>query len=152
MCVESQSGSRAPALHDSCCFPKGSVGCFLLETKTAGFMKQKTDVLQGTLALMVLKTLDVLGTQHGYGIARRIEQISGDVLAVNQGTLYPVLLKLEQEGSIASEWGASENNRRARFYRLTEAGRKQLKVETKDWEQTAAIIGRFFEVKAEDLP
>jgi transcriptional regulator len=114
-------------------------------------MKQKTDVLQGTLALMVLKTLDVLGPQHGYGVARRIEQISGDLLAVNQGTLYPVLLKLEQEGAIASEWGASENNRRARFYRLTRAGRKQLQVATQDWEQTAAIIGRFFEVKTEDL-
>ena len=83
-------------------------------------MKRKADVLQGTLALMVLKTLDVLGPQHGYGIARRIEQISQDVLAVNQGTLYPLLLKLEQEGAIASEWGASENNRKARFYRLTE--------------------------------
>jgi transcriptional regulator len=115
-------------------------------------MKQKTDVLQGTLALMVLKTLDVLGSLHGYGIARRIEQISGDVLAVNQGTLYPVLLKLEREGSIASEWGASENNRKARFYRLTLDGRKQLKVETQNWQQTAAVIGRFFEVKAEDLP
>src|SRR5262249_47737552 len=114
-------------------------------------MKQKADVPQGTLALMVLKTLDVLGPQPGYGIARRIEQISGDVLAVNQGTLYPVLLKLEQEGAIASEWGASENNRKARFYRLTREGRKQLQIETKDWEQTAAIIGRFFEVKAEDL-
>src|ERR1700675_4628788 len=83
----------------------------LLETKTAAPMKQKTEVLQGTLALMVLKTLDVLGSLHGYGIARRIEQISGGLLAVNQGTLYPVLLKLEQEGAIASEWGASENNR-----------------------------------------
>src|ERR1700675_793444 len=114
-------------------------------------MKEKPDVLQGTLALMVLKTLDVLGPQHGYGVARRIEQISGDLLSVNQGTLYPVLLKLEQEGAIASEWGASENNRRARFYRLTPEGRKQLQVETQDWEQTAAIIGRFFEVKAEDL-
>jgi PadR family transcriptional regulator, regulatory protein PadR len=114
-------------------------------------MSEKTDVLQGTLALMALKTLDVLGPLHGYGIARRIEQISGDLLAVNQGTLYPVLLKLEQEGSIASEWGASENNRRARFYRLTRAGRKQLQAETRDWEQTAAIIARFFEVRAEDL-
>ena len=100
---------------------------------------------------MVLKTLDVLGPQHGWGIARRIEQISGDLLAVNQGTLYPLLLKLEHEGSIASEWGASENNRRARFYRLTRAGRKQLKTETGDWEQTAAIIARFFTVKAENL-
>jgi PadR family transcriptional regulator PadR len=117
-----------------------------------GAMKQKTDVLQGTLALMVLKTLDVLGTLHGYGIARRIEQISGNLLAVNQGTLYPVLLKLEQEGAIASDWGTSENNRRARFYRLTRDGRKQLQAETQDWEQTAAIIGRFFEAKAEDLP
>jgi transcriptional regulator len=114
-------------------------------------MGEKMDVLQGTLALMALKTLDVLGPLHGYGIARRIEQISGDLLAVNQGTLYPVLLKLEQEGAIASDWGASENNRRARFYRLTRAGHKLLEVETRDWEQTAAIIARFFEVKAEDL-
>jgi PadR family transcriptional regulator len=114
-------------------------------------MKDKTDVRQGMLALMVLKTLDVLGPLHGYGIARRIEQISGDRLAVNQGTLYPVLLKLEQEGSITSEWGSSENNRRARFYQLTRQGRKQLQSETQDWEQTAAIIGRFFAVKAEDL-
>ena len=112
---------------------------------------EKTDVLQGTLALMALKTLDVLGPQHGYGIARRIEQISGDLLAVNHGTLYPVLLKLEQEGAISSEWGASENNRRARFYRLTRSGRKLLQTETRDWEQTAAIIARFFAVKAEDL-
>jgi PadR family transcriptional regulator, regulatory protein PadR len=116
-----------------------------------GNMKQKSDVKQGTLGLMVLKTLDVLGPQHGYGIARRIEQISGDLLAVNQGTLYPVLLKLEQEGAIASEWGASENNRRARFYRLTRTGHKVLETETRDWEQTAAIIARFFEVKAGDL-
>jgi PadR family transcriptional regulator PadR len=115
-------------------------------------MKRKTDVPQGTLALMILKTLDVLGPLHGYGIARRIEQISRDVLAVNQGTLYPVLLKLEQEGSIVSEYGASENNRRARFYRLTRDGRKQLQAELRDWEQTAGIIGRFFELKAEDLP
>jgi PadR family transcriptional regulator PadR len=114
-------------------------------------MKEKPDVLQGTLALMVLKTLDVLGPQHGYGIARRIEQISGDLLAVNQGSLYPLLLKLEHEGSIASQWAASENNRRARFYRLTEAGRKQLRAEARDWEQTAAIITRFFNVKAEDI-
>jgi PadR family transcriptional regulator PadR len=114
-------------------------------------MREKPDVQQGTLALMVLKTLDVLGPQHGWGIARRIEQISGDLLAVNQGTLYPLLLKLEQEGSIASQWGASENNRRARFYRLTATGRRQLHAETQDWEQTAAIIARFFKVKAEDI-
>ena len=119
--------------------------------KVALSVKEKPDVLQGTLALMVLKTLDVLGPQHGYGIARRIEQISGDLLAVNQGTLYPLLLRLEHEGSIASEWGTSENNRRARFYRLTGAGRKQLLAETRDWEQTAAIIARFFNVNAEDL-
>src|SRR5205807_4088240 len=100
-------------------------------------MGHKVDVQQGTLALMILKTLEVLGPLHGYGIARRIEQISGDVLAVNQGTLYPVLLRLEQEGAIASEWGASENNRRARFYRLTRAGQKLLQAETRDWEQTA---------------
>jgi transcriptional regulator len=115
-------------------------------------MKEKPDILQGTLALMVFKTLDILGPQHGYGIARRVEQISGDLLAVNQGTLYPLLLKLEHEGSIASEWGASENNRRARFYRLTATGRKQLQAEARDWKQTAAIIARFFDVKAEDIP
>ena len=114
-------------------------------------MKDKTDVLQGTLALMVLKTLSVLGPLHGYGVARRIEQISGNLLTVNQGTLYPVLLKLEQEGSIASDWGTSENNRKARFYHLTQTGRKQLKAEAHSWDQTAAIIGRFFAVKAEDL-
>src|SRR6516164_1718087 len=93
-----------------------------------GDMQDKTEVPQGTLALMVLKTLDVLGPLHGYGIARRIEQISGDLLAVNQGTLYPLLLKLEEEGVIRSAWGSSENNRRARFYRLTREGRKQLQV------------------------
>jgi PadR family transcriptional regulator, regulatory protein PadR len=89
---------------------------------------------------------------HRYGIARRIEQISGDLLAVNQGTLYPLLLKLEQEGAIASEWSASENNRRAHFYRLTREGHKQLRVETQHWEKTAAIISWFFDAKAEDLP
>jgi transcriptional regulator len=114
-------------------------------------MKGKTDVLQGTLALMVLKTLDVLGPLHGYGIARRIEQISGDLLTVNQGTLYPLLLRLEQEGSVASEWGTSENRRKARYYRLTRTGRRQLQAETQGWEQTSAIIGRFFAVKAGDL-
>ena len=114
-------------------------------------MADRKDVQQGTLALMVLKTLDVLGPQHGYGIARRIEQISGDLLAVNQGTLYPLLLKLEQEGAIASEYGASENNRRARFYRVTAAGRRQLRAETKNWERTATLIERFFRVKAEDF-
>ena len=114
-------------------------------------MKQKKDVQQGTLALMVLKTIDVLGPLHGYAIARRIEQISGDLLSVNQGTLYPVLLRLEQEGAIESDWDTSENNRRARFYRLTRTGHKLLETEKRDWEQTAAIIARFFEVRAEDL-
>lgn len=117
----------------------------------ANFMKTKKDVQPGTLALMVLKTLDVLGPLHGYGIARRIEQISGAKLFVNQGTLYPVLLRLEQEGAVDSDWGPSENNRRARFYRLTRTGHKLLETERRDWEQTAAIIARFFEVKAEDL-
>ena len=123
---------------------------FLWDTKMAA-EKQKNDVQQGTLSLMVLRTLDVLGSLHGYGIARRIEQISGNLLAVNQGTLYPVLLKLEQEGSIVSEWGASENNRRARFYRLTRDGRRQLQEETRGWNQTAAIIQRFFALKPEDV-
>jgi PadR family transcriptional regulator len=121
---------------------------YLWATKT---VKEKKDVKQGTLALMVLKTLEVLGSLHGYGIARRIEQISGDLLAVNQGTLYPVLLKLEQEGAIASEWGASDNNRKARFYRLTAEGRKRLLAETRDWERTTEIVARFFATKAEDL-
>src|SRR5215470_1673315 len=115
-------------------------------------MKDKTDVLQGTLALMVLKTLDVLGPLHGYGIARRVEQISGDQLALNQGTLYPLLLRLEQEGAIASEWGPSENNRRARFYRLTRAGRKQLQTELQGWHQTTEIIARFLAINAETQP
>ena len=114
-------------------------------------MKQKSDVQQGTLALMVLRTLDVLGAQHGYGIARRIEQISGDLLSVNQGTLYPVLLRLEQEGAVESEWGASENNRRARYYRLTPEGRRQLQSEVQDWRQTQEIIARFLTAKVEDL-
>lgn len=114
-------------------------------------MNEKTDVKQGTLALMVLKTLDVLGPLHGYGIARRIEQISGELLSVNQGTLYPLLLKLEQEGSIESDWGASENNRRARYYRLTRTGRRQLQSEVQQWQQTTEIIARFLSAKAEEL-
>ena len=105
---------------------------------------RKKDVWQGTLALMVLKTLQVLGPQHGYDIARRIEQISRDQFAINHGTLYPVLLKLEQEGSIVSEWGASENNRKAKFYRLTRAGKR--KSETKDWHRTTDIIAGFLEL------
>lgn len=110
-------------------------------------MSPKTDVWQGTLALMVLKTLNALGPQHGYGIARRIEQTSGDLLSINHGTLYPVLLKLEQEGAIASEWGVSENNRRARFYAITRAGRRQLAAEESQWTQTTEIIGRFIALK-----
>jgi len=106
-------------------------------------MAEKTDVRQGTLALMVLKTLQTLGPLHGYGIARRIEQISGNKLALNYGTVYPALLKLEQEGCIASEWGASENNRKAKYYRLTRAGRSHLKKEERQWEETTAIISRF---------
>jgi transcriptional regulator len=106
-------------------------------------MRKKSDVWQGTLALMILKTLDTLGPQHGYGIARRIEQTSGQLLLVNYGTLYPALLKLEQEGYIASAWGISDNNRRAKYYRLTRAGRKQLERETRDWAQTTEIVARF---------
>lgn len=106
-------------------------------------MGSKTDVWQGTLALMVLKTLETIGPLHGYGIARRIEQTSGDLLSVNYGTLYPALLKLEQEGYIASEWGVSDNNRKAKYYKLTRAGRKQLEREARDWEQTTSIIARF---------
>jgi PadR family transcriptional regulator PadR len=106
-------------------------------------MANKQDVWQGTLALMILTTLETLGPQHGYGIARRIEQTSGNLLLVNYGTLYPALLKLEQEGYIASEWGVSDNNRRAKYYRLTRAGKKQLAREAKEWEQTTEILARF---------
>ena len=106
-------------------------------------MGERADVWQGTLALMVLKTIEMMGPQHGYGIARRIEQTSGNLLALNYGTLYPALLKLEQEGAIASEWGVSENNRKAKFYKLTRAGRKQLEKEARDWQQTTAILNRF---------
>jgi transcriptional regulator len=106
-------------------------------------MANKQDVWQGTLALMILKTLETLGPQHGYGIARRIEQTSGHRLLVNYGTLYPALLKLEQEGYVRSEWGVSDNNRRAKYYQLTRAGRKQLDREAREWEQTTAILARF---------
>jgi PadR family transcriptional regulator len=106
-------------------------------------MGEKADVWQGTLALMVLKTLETLGPLHGYGIARRIEQTSGNLLSLNYGTLYPALLKLEQEGWVASEWGVSENHRKAKFYRLTRAGRRQLERETRDWEQATSILARF---------
>ena len=106
-------------------------------------MGGKTDVWQGTLALMVLKTLEMLGPLHGYGIARRIEQTSGDLLSVNYGTLYPALLKLEQEGYIDSEWGLSDINRKAKYYRLTRAGRKQLTREAREWSQATSILARF---------
>ena len=107
----------------------------------------KSDVWQGTLALMVLKTLETLGPLHGYGIARRIEQTSGNALLVNYGTLYPALLKLEQEGYISSEWGLSENNRKAKFYKLTRTGRRQVEQEEREWTKTTAILARFLETK-----
>lgn len=108
-------------------------------------LSDKTDIWQGTLALMVLKTLEAMGSLHGYGIARRIEQTSGDALSINYGTLYPALLKLEQEGYVSSEWGVSDNNRKAKYYKLTRAGRRQLAKETLEWEQTTAILARFFD-------
>jgi PadR family transcriptional regulator, regulatory protein PadR len=111
---------------------------------------QKTsEVLQGTLDLMVLKTLDALGPLHGYGIARRIEQLSQEVLQLNEGTVYTALLRLHQQGWITSEWGASENNRRARFYSITHRGRKQLANETENWERMAAVIGRVLRLAAD---
>jgi PadR family transcriptional regulator, regulatory protein PadR len=106
-------------------------------------MKEKAEVWQGTLALMILKTLEVMGPLHGYGIARRIEQTSGDRISLNYGTLYPALLKLEQEGYIESEWGTSDNNRKAKYYRLTRAGRRQVQRETEEWERTTEILARF---------
>jgi PadR family transcriptional regulator, regulatory protein PadR len=109
----------------------------------------KTDVLHGSLALMVLRTLETLGPQHGWGIARRIEQISGDVLELNQGTLYPALLRLEQMGWISSKWGASDNNRRAKFYTITRAGKKQLAAESENWERISDIIARFLKPSGE---
>ena len=112
-------------------------------------MGEKLDVRQGTLALMVLRTLEVLGPVHGYGIARRIEETSKHRLALNYGTLYPALIKLEQEGFIKSEWRASENNRRAKYYTITAAGRKQLARETRDWQQTADLMAAFFALRPE---
>jgi PadR family transcriptional regulator, regulatory protein PadR len=106
-------------------------------------MTDRGDVKQGTLALMILKTLEMMGPLHGYGIARRIEQTSDQLLAINYGTLYPALLKLEQEGDIAAEWGVSDNNRRAKYYRLTRAGRKRVEHETREWQRTSTILGKF---------
>ncbi|HEX8459369.1 MAG TPA: PadR family transcriptional regulator [Pyrinomonadaceae bacterium] len=108
-------------------------------------MADKTDVWQGTLALMVLKTLEAMGPQHGYGIARRIEQTSGDLLSINYGTLYPSLLRLEQEGFVSSEWGVSDNNRKAKYYKLTRAGHRHLAKEAREWERITAIMGRFLD-------
>jgi PadR family transcriptional regulator PadR len=108
----------------------------------------KSEVLQGTLDLMILKTLQALGSQHGFGIARRIEQLSEDVLTLNEGTVYTSLLRLQQKSWIASEWGVSENNRRARFYNITRRGLKQLAVETENWERIAAVIGRVLALEA----
>ena len=112
-------------------------------------MPKKLDVQQGTLALMILKTLAGLGPLHGYGVARRIEETSKNRLTLNYGTLYPALVKLEQEGFVTAEWGESENNRRAKFYELTAAGRKQLARETRDWRQTADLIAAFLAPKRE---
>ena len=106
--------------------------------------RKPSDVWQGTLALMILKSLDTMGAMHGYGIARRIEQVSDNTLSVNYGTIYPALLKLEQEGAILGEWGLSEQNRRARFYSLTRAGRKQLEAAAREWDRTTGIVARFF--------
>jgi len=106
-------------------------------------MGDKNEVWQGTLALMVLRTLETMGPQHGYGLARRIEQTSGDKLQLNYGTVYPALLKLEQEGYIRSKWGASENNRKAKFYELTNAGRRHVRKAAQEWEQTTEIVARF---------
>ena len=122
-----------------------STGIFLLRINMRGPMPAKSDVLQGTLDLMVLKTLEALGPTHGYGIARRIEQVAEDALQMNQGTLYPALVRLEQRGWITSRWGVSANNRRARYYELTKAGRKQLASEAASWERMAAILARFLE-------
>ncbi len=102
----------------------------------------KTDVLQGTLDLMVLKTLEAMGPMHGYGIARRLEQVSEDLLQLNQGTLYPALLRLQQKGWITSSWGVSDNNRKARFYTITRSGKKQLTIEARNWERISAVIGK----------
>jgi transcriptional regulator len=111
----------------------------------------RTDVLQGTLSLMILKTLETLGPQHGYGIARRIEQMSGDVLRLNQGTLYPALVKLEQQGWIRARWGASENNRRAKFYSLTPRGQRQLAAATERWARVSAVVERVLKPAGETL-
>jgi PadR family transcriptional regulator, regulatory protein PadR len=137
--------ARASKDKDAAELSLGTTGQRPVVTVWIANMGKKSDVRQGTLALMILKTLESMGPLHGYGIARRIEQISGERLLVNYGTLYPALVKLEQEGSIAADWGVSDNNRKARFYRLTRAGHAQLKREAREWDETASIIARFFQ-------
>jgi len=110
-------------------------------------VEQKTEIVQGTLTLMILKTLAAMGPIHGYGIARRIEEISGDAFSLNYGTVYPALLKLEQDGFVATEWGVSDNNRKAKYYRLTAAGRKRVNREAAAWTQTTAILARFLNME-----
>jgi len=127
---------------------KGASDSFFAVSKGAGMAVDKSEVLQGTLDLMILKTLQALGPLHGFGIARRIEQLSEDVLTLNEGTVYTSLLRLQQKSWIASEWGVSENNRRARFYSITKRGLKQLAVETENWERIAAVIGRVLALEA----
>ena len=128
------------------CHPTASSYCIPIRVLVlvSHMTRSKGEVWQGTLALMVLKTLETMGPRHGYGIARRVEQTSNDLLSVNYGTLYPALLKLEQEGYVSSAWGVSDNNRRAKFYTLTRAGRKQLEKEAREWQRTTGIIARFF--------
>jgi len=130
---------------------RGKQASFLLHTNRREYnvsaMTSKTDVWQGTLALMVLKTLEGAGSLHGYGIARQIEETSAKLLSVNYGTLYPALLKLEQEGYISSKWGVSDNNRKAKYYQLTRAGRRQIDKETQEWEQMTAILAKFLNPK-----
>jgi len=111
---------------------------------------KKSEVLQGTLDLMILKTLHALGPLHGFGIARRIEQVSRDVLQLNEGTVYTSLLRLQQQGWIAAEWGTSENNRKAKFYSITKRGRKQLELEVENWERISSVIGRVLQLEAEE--
>lgn len=130
-------------------FPRTTATLSYGMTKGNTADRKTSEVLQGTLDLMVLKTLDALGPLHGYGIARRIEQLSQEVLQLNEGTVYTALLRLHQRGWITSEWGASENNRRARFYSITRSGRKQLANETENWERIAAVIGRVLRLAPE---
>src|SRR5438132_3872261 len=140
-----------PSVQSGTSYRRHGIDLFLLHSHRRSdslrSMNDKPEVWQGTLALMVLKTLERAGSLHGYGIARRIERTSADLLSVNYGTLYPALLKLEQEGYITSEWGISDNNRKAKFYQLTRAGRKQIEKETQEWEQMTAIVASFLNPK-----